>query len=80
MKKIFLTPKLQETLDFIESYARGHSYAPSYAEIKNHFHLRSLSPVHYRVYRLKSLGLLGRVKGIPRGIELFKDARPRSER
>jgi len=44
-----LTKRRKQVLDFIRKYLDKHEYAPALEEIKNHFHLASVSTAHYHV-------------------------------
>ena len=64
-----ITPRKKRLLDFINSYNRKHSFAPSIPEIAKRFNL-AISTVHQHLEELKEGGHLKKEKNRPRGVEI----------
>src|SRR3989338_8217125 len=67
-----LTKRQKEILDYIDSYARKHGYAPSLEDIKKHFKLSSVATIHQHVEALRHKGYLKKEANQPRGIQPFQ--------
>ncbi len=65
-----LTPKQKEILDYIESFAAEHGYAPSQQEIAQHFGFRSLGTVQNYLVRLTRHGFLKKTLNARRGAQV----------
>ena len=55
-------------MDFITAFSQRHGFAPSFAEMKKRFKLRSLSTIHQHISALEQKGMLERTKHQPRSI------------
>lgn len=64
-----LTPKQRHIFDFIKSFLEQKNYAPSLAEIAQHFHLNSVSTVHQYIEALQKKGFLNKTNHKQRAIE-----------
>lgn len=67
-----LSKKQKEVLDFISEYESEQGYAPSLNEIKEALGVSAISTVHEHVANLIAKGLLKKVKGVARSLELAK--------
>src|SRR3990167_943684 len=63
-----LTKRQKQFLDFITAFSQKHGFAPSFAEMKKRFKLRSLSTIHQHISALEQKGMLERTKHQPRSI------------
>ena len=61
-----------ETLKYIYNYRALHRYGPSVRAIREHFNLKSTSPVTTRLRTLEKLGYIERVPGIAHAIWVTK--------
>ncbi len=68
-----LTKKQKEIRDYIAQYSEKHGYAPSLTEIKNEFNMSAVSTAHEHISNLINKGVLKRVKGVARSLELIKN-------
>jgi repressor LexA len=66
-----LTDRQRQVLDFIKSETEKHGYPPTVREIGEALGLSSPSTVHAHLAALEAKGLLERVKGKPRAVEVF---------
>jgi adenine-specific DNA-methyltransferase len=64
-----ITPRKKELLNFINSYSKRHSFAPSIPEMAKRFKL-AISTIHQHLEELEAGGHLKRGKYQPRGVEL----------
>lgn len=69
-----LTPKQMNLHDFLSRFHQKHGYAPTIAEIQEHFQLSSPATVHEQLAALEREGLIRRQKYVQRGIELLQPA------
>jgi repressor LexA len=69
-----VTPRQREVYDFISSFVDSNGYAPTIAEIKSRFGLRSSATVHQLLEALKREGLIRRIRHAARGIELVGES------
>lgn len=69
-----LTPKQMNLHDFLTRFHQKHGYAPTIAEIQQHFQLSSPATVHEQLAALEREGLIRRQKYVQRGIELLQAA------
>lgn len=67
-----LTKKQKEVFDFISAYESEKGYAPALAEIGEAIGTSAVSTVHEHVSNLIRKGLLKRVKGAARSLELAR--------
>jgi repressor LexA len=65
-----LTKKQKQIYDFIREYTSKNGYAPSLIEIGDKFGVSTVSTIHKHISNLIEKGLLKRVKGVARSIEL----------
>jgi repressor LexA len=65
---MYLTKRQREIYQFLRDFVAQHGYAPSYEEIKEHFHLSSLATVHKHITNLEQKGVI--TKGWNRGRSL----------
>lgn len=75
---MFLTKRQRQLLDYIEKHVRRAGYAPTLAEIGQHFGLSSLATVHKHLANLESKGLIRRKMNYSRAIELVPQPGQRS--
>jgi SOS-response transcriptional repressor LexA len=74
-----LTARETQLLRFIESYMAAHDgVAPSYREMKEGLGQTSLSGIHRFVHGLEEMGVIRRVNGRGRGIEIVDKPKPRA--
>jgi repressor LexA len=67
-----LTKKQKEIFDFISAYESDKGYAPSLSEIGEEIGASAVSTVHEHITNLIRKGVLKRVKGAARSLELAK--------
>ncbi len=67
-----LTPKQMSLHDFLSRFHQKNGYAPTIAEIQEHFQLSSPATVHEQLAALEREGLIRRQKYVQRGIELLQ--------
>ena len=65
-----LTPRQMEFLEFLVNFQREYGYAPTIAQIQEHFKLSSTASVHQKLKELENDGVIRRHKNIHRGIEI----------
>lgn len=65
-----LTKRQKYIYDFIVSFIEDNGYAPSIAEIGEHFGLSSPATVHKHLTNLEAKGLIKRLRNMSRAIEL----------
>ncbi|MBI4022928.1 transcriptional repressor LexA [Candidatus Berkelbacteria bacterium] len=70
MKLATLTPKQKGILDYLRGYIEDHGYAPSYREIAEHFHLRSVATVAEHIDTLQAKGHLDKDGREARSLQL----------
>jgi repressor LexA len=68
-----VTPRQREIYDWVSRFIERNGYAPTMAEIKAKFELRSSATVHQLLEVLEREGLIRRIPHAARGIELVKD-------
>ncbi len=71
---MFLTRRQREIFEFIREFINGRGYAPSIAEIGQHFQLTSPATVHKHLQNLAQKGLIKRSWNRSRAIELVAGA------
>jgi SOS regulatory protein LexA len=67
-----LTKRQKEVLDFIASYQKKKSFAPSLEEICKQFKFASVSTAHFHVSKLNDLGYLSKRENQPRSIDVTR--------
>lgn len=67
-----LTPRQKEIYDYLCRFSEAHGYAPTIAEIREHFGLKSPATVHHLLSALEREGLIQRIPHVSRGIEIVK--------
>ena len=65
-----LTKKQVQIRDFIARYSAENGYAPSLSEIRDEFGISAVSTVHEHLERLAEKGIIKRLKGVARSLEL----------
>lgn len=65
-----LTPRQQQTFDFLRDFTSRHQHSPTMEEIGNHLGLRSPATVHNHLVALEQTGLIRRMKNVARSIEI----------
>ena len=70
-KKIPLTDKQRQTYDFIAGYVQSRGYAPTYKEIAEHFHWKSLATVSEHMVQLQRRRWIVRERNRARHIQLL---------
>lgn len=65
-----LTKKQAQIKDFIARYSEEHGYAPSLSEIRDEFGISTISTVHEHLSNLAEKGVIKRLKGVARSLEL----------
>ncbi|MDA1082326.1 MAG: transcriptional repressor LexA [Gemmatimonadetes bacterium] len=66
-----LTRRQRQILDYLNSYAGEHGYAPSFEEIAEHFNYNSLATVHEHLTNLERKGYIKRTYNESRAIEIL---------
>jgi repressor LexA len=66
-----LTKRQREILDFLETYAGAHGFAPSFEEIAERFNYNSLATVHEHLTNLERKGYIRRSYNESRAIEIL---------
>lgn len=67
-----ITKKQTEIRNYITEYIRKNSYAPSLTEIKDAMGISTISTVHEHLANMADKGIIKKIKGTTRGIELVK--------
>jgi len=67
-----MTKKQKQIYDYIAQYITKYGYAPSLTEIRDRVKINTISTIHGYISRLIKAGMLKRVKGVSRSIELVK--------
>lgn len=70
-----LTARQKEIFNYVKKYLTVHGIAPTVMEIRDHFHLGSLSTVHKHLKALEKRGCIIRSKGHARAIKVKQDPR-----
>jgi repressor LexA len=73
MKQIIISPKQQETLDFIKKYVVTSGESPTITELRIGLGLKSLRSVTQRIESLEAKGLLKRNRFQHRGISIIEE-------
>ncbi|MBU2010443.1 transcriptional repressor LexA [Patescibacteria group bacterium] len=66
------TKRQKQILDFITSFQKKKSFAPSFEEIKKHLKLSSVSTIHFHIKKLQDEGFLNKGENSPRSISVFE--------
>ena len=66
-----ITPRQREVLNYLERFISQQGHAPTMAEIRAHFGLKSPSTVHHLLTALEDEGLIRRVPNAARAIEII---------
>lgn len=74
-----LTPRQKEIHDFLVRFYRKHDYAPTIAEIQEHFGLNSSATVHEHLGAIEREGFIERQKNIQRSIKLLQTSLQNSD-
>jgi repressor LexA len=64
------TPRQREIFDYLDRFITQYGQAPTIAEIRTHFSLKSPSTVHHLLSALEREGLIRRIPNAARAIEL----------
>ncbi len=73
MKRTIITPKQQETLDFIKSFIASNKEAPTIVELARALGLKSYRSVTQRIESLEEKGFIKRDRFKNRGISIISD-------
>src|SRR5215475_10931267 len=65
-----LTKRQKQMVDYLEQYITEHGYAPTLAEIGQHFGLSSLATVHKHLRNLEQKGAIRREHNHSRALEV----------
>lgn len=68
-----LTKKQKQIYDYIAGYIEKQGYSPSLTEIRDKFKIGTISTIHEHISNLIEKGLLKKVKGVGRSLELVKE-------
>lgn len=68
-----LTKKQKKIRDYIAKYGEKYGYPPSLTEIKKEFNVSAISTVHEHISNLIDKGVVKRIKGVARSLELIKN-------
>lgn len=71
---VTLYRKQRQIVDFIETFIRSHGYSPTLQEIADAIGVKSLATVHEHLSTLDKKGVIRKVNGEVRGIELAERA------
>lgn len=71
MKATKITKKQQAVLNFLEDFTEENGYSPSYREIMNGLGLSSVSAVAEHIDNMVSKGILKKVPGAARSLEVL---------
>lgn len=74
-----ITPRQREVLDYLHRFIDTQGQAPTMAEIRAHFDLKSASTVHHLLSALEREGLIRRVPNAARAIEIIGSEQTASE-
>lgn len=66
------TKRQKQILDFITSFQKKKSFAPSLEEIKKHLRLSSVSTIHFHIKKLQDEGFLNKGENSPRSISVYE--------
>ncbi len=65
-----LTPKLLKLLIFLNNHINYYGYAPSFDKMREHMQIKSKSGIHSMLVSLEERGIIRRIKGKSRAIEI----------
>src|SRR6185436_6334123 len=74
-----ITPRQREVLDYLQRFIETQGQAPTMAEIRAHFGLKSASTVHHLLSALEREGLIRRVPNATRAIEIIRSEQSANE-
>jgi repressor LexA len=66
----YLTKRQKEILDFIEDFINQHGYSPSFREIGENFHYRSVATVADHIAALQQKGYLNKDPSMARSLQV----------
>jgi repressor LexA len=69
-----LTPRQRELYDYLCRFIDAHGYAPTIAQVRGHFGLKSPATVHQLLSALEREGLIRRIPHASRGLEVVRQA------
>lgn len=69
---ITLYKRQKEILEYLEKYIKKHGYSPTLTEIAKAFNLSSLATVHEHLQTLVRKGVIRKLEGVVRGIEVLE--------
>lgn len=75
MGRVTGTMRQQQALTFIKAYRDAHGVTPLYVEIRDHLGLNSTSGVHRIMRGMEERGLITRVPGATRGVQIVATAK-----
>ena len=67
-----LTKKQKQIYDFIAEYVENYGYSPSLTEIGEEFGIATVSTIHKHISNLIEKGLIKKIKGVARSLELIE--------
>jgi repressor LexA len=70
-----LTKRQKQLVDYLEGYINEHGYAPTLAEVGEHFGLSSLATVHKHLRNLEGKGFITRQHNHSRALEISQRRR-----
>src|SRR5216684_3912639 len=70
-RRMAITRRQKEVIDFLSSFTQKNGYSPSYEEIAHGIGLTSLATVHKHVTNLQNKGLLQRAHNRSRSIDVL---------
>ncbi len=71
IKRMAITRRQKEVLDFLSTFTQTNGYSPSFEEIASALGLNSLATVHKHITNLQSKGLLQRTHNRSRSIDVL---------
>lgn len=74
-----LTPRQREIYDYLCRFVEARGFAPTIAEIREHFGVKSPATVHQLLSALEREGLIRRIPNASRGLELVRQEAEASE-
>jgi repressor LexA len=69
-----LTPRQRELYDYLCRFIDAHGYAPTIAQVRGHFGLKSPATVHQLISALEREGLVRRIPHASRGLEVVRQS------
>ena len=71
---VTLYKKQRQIIEFVEMFIRAHGYSPTLQEIADSIGVKSLATVHEHLSTLMKKGVIRKVSGEVRGIELAEQS------